>query len=252
MLNSGLSGSRSTAYDNQKKDGGKGLVIQEISSDEEREEDDGLMGQRQDKNQMNSGSGKAPSVEHPDDTSDERQIVTHRSSEDSSFGVQPKASKSSMHTCKVTFGGVDGAYYTSTRTRTTDNEGVLLEETKEADKTTGQAIHRISRGIHDKGHSVTRKLNSDGKVDTLQTLHNLNEEVLAGFDRAWKGNFQGHKHVPRGGFHTDGNAESNGSRNREMSSWDFPSFGGSRHEHDGSRHISGAGTTKKVVRINID
>lgn len=70
MLNSGLSGSRATAYDNQKKDGGKGLVIQEISSDEEREEDDGLMGQRQDKNQMNSGSGKAPSVEHPDDTSD--------------------------------------------------------------------------------------------------------------------------------------------------------------------------------------
>lgn len=50
--------------------------------------------------------------------------MTHRSSEDSSFGVQPKASKSSMHTCKVTFGGVDGAYYTSTRTRTTDNEGV--------------------------------------------------------------------------------------------------------------------------------
>lgn len=27
---------------------------------------------------------------------------------------------------------------------------VLLEETKEADKTTGQATHRVSRGIHDK------------------------------------------------------------------------------------------------------
>lgn len=28
------------------------------------------------------------------------------------------------------------------------------------------------------GHSVTRKLNSDGKVDTLQTLHNLNEGLF--------------------------------------------------------------------------
>jgi hypothetical protein len=28
------------------------------------------------------------------------------------------------------------------------------------------------------GHSVTRKLNSDGKMDTLQTLHNLNEGLF--------------------------------------------------------------------------
>ena len=28
------------------------------------------------------------------------------------------------------------------------------------------------------GHSVTKKLNSDGKVDTLQTLHNLNEGLF--------------------------------------------------------------------------
>lgn len=28
------------------------------------------------------------------------------------------------------------------------------------------------------GHSVTRKLKSDGKVDTMQTLHNLNEGTL--------------------------------------------------------------------------
>lgn len=27
------------------------------------------------------------------------------------------------------------------------------------------------------GHSMTRKLNSDGKVDTMQTLHNLNEGI---------------------------------------------------------------------------
>lgn len=74
------------------------------------------------------------------------------------------------------------------------------------------------------GHSVTRKLNSDGKVDTSQILHNLNEglflmpamiifvcvfldahvhqdyylrffpDELAGFDEDWKGNAK--KHMP--------------------------------------------------------
>ncbi|XVE76963.1 hypothetical protein DITRI_Ditri13aG0023200 [Diplodiscus trichospermus] len=70
--------------------------------------------------------------------------------------------------------------------------GVVIEERKKADRTTGQATHRISRGIHDKGHSVTRKLNSDGKVDTTQTLHNLNEDELAEFEEAWEGKSQGH------------------------------------------------------------
>lgn len=33
---------------------------------------------------------------------------------------------------------------------------VVVEETKEADRTTGQASHRISRGIHDKVAGVTQ------------------------------------------------------------------------------------------------
>ncbi|KAJ8900160.1 hypothetical protein K2173_024800 [Erythroxylum novogranatense] len=65
---------------------------------------------------------------------------------------------------------------------------VLIEESKEADKTRGQATHRISRGIHDKGHSVTRKLNAEGKADTVQTLHNLDEDELTGFEATWNGN----------------------------------------------------------------
>lgn len=81
---------------------------------------------------------------------------------------------------------------------------MVVEESKEADKTTGEATHRISRGINDKvidytvdvllhslnfrcvlnlrllvwciqGHSVTRKLNSSGGVESTQTLHNLDE-----------------------------------------------------------------------------
>ncbi|KAL0538456.1 hypothetical protein IC582_027477 [Cucumis melo] len=252
MFESSISGSHTAAYDKGKKDGAAGLVIQEICSDEEREEDDDFRDQRHGWNENNYGSSQEPSVEHPDDSNDERQITTQGGSENNSFRVQPKAGKSSVHSCKVTYGGVDGAYYSSTRTRRVDNEGVLLEETKEADKTTGQATHRVSRGIHDKGHSVTRKLNPDGKVDVVQTLHNLDEE-LPGFEQAWNGNFQGHRHIPDAGFHhMDPNFESRGSRNNEISSWGFPFLAERRNENDGGRDSSTPGRTKKVIRINID
>ncbi|KAK9277327.1 hypothetical protein L1049_006868 [Liquidambar formosana] len=36
--------------------------------------------------------------------------------------------------------------------------------------------------------------NQTGKVDTMQTLHNLNEDELTGFEEAWKGNAR--KHLP--------------------------------------------------------
>lgn len=98
-------------------------------------------------------------------------------------GTKPNNRSYSVHTSKVTYGGADGAYYTSTRTRRAGSDGVsvilwesesglfsvillffnfifgflkwlvdqvVVEETKEADKTNGQAAHRISRGIHDK------------------------------------------------------------------------------------------------------
>lgn len=39
-------------------------------------------------------------------------------------GTQAQARGFSFQTCKVTYGGVDGAYYTSTRTRRADNDGV--------------------------------------------------------------------------------------------------------------------------------
>lgn len=77
---------------------------------------------------------------------------------------------------KVTYGGIDGTYYTATTSRRTGDDGVCLldllklncydvylllncinyvcqvmwEESKQADRTTGQAAHKVSRGIHDK------------------------------------------------------------------------------------------------------
>ncbi|TQE03374.1 hypothetical protein C1H46_011025 [Malus baccata] len=131
-----------------------------------------------------SVSGKEPSIEHPDDVVD----VGCKMLMVAMLNLAERKGKDVTVTC----GDVDGAYYTSTRTRRAGGDGVALEETKEADKTTGQATHRVSRGLHDKGHSVTRKLTSDGRVDVLQTLHNLNEDELPGFEVAWNGNVEGH------------------------------------------------------------
>ncbi|KAF2298972.1 hypothetical protein GH714_029467 [Hevea brasiliensis] len=67
------------------------------------------------------------------------------------------------------------------------SQQVTIEESKEADSATRQAAHRISRGLKGKGHTLERRLNSDGKVDAMQTLHNIQEDELAGFEEAWKG-----------------------------------------------------------------
>ncbi|KAG8363390.1 hypothetical protein BUALT_Bualt19G0017400 [Buddleja alternifolia] len=87
---------------------------------------------------------------------------------------------------RVAYGGLDGVYYTSTIGRRTGGDGVTLMEMKEEDRTVGESLHTISKGIHDKGHSVTTKQSSSGKVDSLQTLHNLNEDELVGFEDNWR------------------------------------------------------------------
>ncbi|KAI3501154.1 hypothetical protein L1887_29015 [Cichorium endivia] len=94
----------------------------------------------------------------------------------------------------VTYGGSNGAYYTSSTTRRAGSDGLRFEEHKEADSVSGKAAHRISRGIYNKGHTVSRHLKSDGHVDTMQTLHNINEDELDEFEEAWKGKAK--KHLP--------------------------------------------------------
>nr|QIB03066.1 hypothetical protein [Oliveria decumbens] len=94
----------------------------------------------------------------------------------------------------VTYGGSDGSFYTKSRSMRTGSDGLTIDETKEADSATGRASHRLSRGIYDKGHTVSRNLQSDGRVDTKQILHNINEDDLVGFEEAWKENAE--KHLP--------------------------------------------------------
>ncbi|GKV12922.1 hypothetical protein SLEP1_g24004 [Rubroshorea leprosula] len=173
-----------TSLDAPRKNGVNGIVIQELDSDAEQ-------GKAEKGTADRSMSSNEPSVEHPDNSPNERKMNL-RNDYDRVEGTKSEARTFSVQTCKVTYGGIDSAYYTSTRTRRTGSDGVLIEESKEADTTTGQATHRISRGINDKGHSVTRKLNADGKVDAMQMLHNLNEDELASFEEAWNGNVKGY------------------------------------------------------------
>ncbi|CAL5036542.1 unnamed protein product [Urochloa decumbens] len=166
-------------------------------------------------------------VQEPDDASDGMeggQVQLRRDLKRANSGGQPQAPTFTYQSSSVTYGGINGTYYTASKTRQSGSDGITVEESKEADTTTKEATHRISRGIHDKGHSVTRKLNSDGKVDTTQVLHNLNEDELAGFEESWKGN-AGH-HLPGwnqgDGAPNSGNRSSNGRDRRSAWGWALP------------------------------
>ncbi|KAE7997071.1 hypothetical protein FH972_001738 [Carpinus fangiana] len=259
---SGMFGSSAATSKKDQTSRATGIVMEELTSDGEglNEEDEGT-GVEKDNHQNHSRPCKEPSVEHPDDDTDETKskILVYGNDGNKVEVKHSHASRVSVQTCRVTYGGVNGDYYTSTRTTRAGTDGVVLEETKEADRTTGQAKHRISIGIHDKGHSVTRKLNSDGKMDTLQTLHNLNEDELAGFEEAWKGNAKGNLPGREDGFHMHGNAGPSSSK-QETAGWGgcaLPSgqqlwkAGGMKPDNDARNNFS-AGRTKKVVRINIE
>ncbi|XP_015950665.1 uncharacterized protein LOC107475527 [Arachis duranensis] len=239
---------RTTMQQNPSKE--KGVVIKELGSDDEE-------GNGDFPDQNIHRSTMEPSVEHPDDDDNEKKQsnVTYKNDH---YKVEPPKSRSaSFQTSRVTYGGVDGAYYTSTRTRRTGTDGAIIEERKEADTRTGEASHRISRGIHDKGHSFLRKLGSDGKLDTKQTLHNLEEDELAGFEEAWKG--KNMEHGVKGGFDVHRNHSNQGSSGSEQNRnqvWAVPSWeNAGRGRGFGSNHETGtdqSGRTKKVVRINIE
>ncbi|KAM7508753.1 hypothetical protein LguiA_019206 [Lonicera macranthoides] len=205
-------------------------------------------------------SSKDPLVEHPDDqdNGEKSKELQHRSDYNRVQGTQPRSQAVSFR--KVTYGGIDGAYYTATTTRRTGGDGVVLEESKQADITTGQAAHRISKGIYNKGHTVTRKLDADGRVDTMQTLHNLNEDELASFERDWKGNVERHLPGWNDGTSSSRNAgaSSRGQNRRAATgSWALPVSeflgrgGGMGRNSEPRTHSSGV-RAKKVVTINID
>lgn len=144
----------------------KGVVIEELDSDDERGMEEGNGCQKEDKNNIHSGSNKEPSIEHPDDDDHDntaangkwsfkfwdnvccvvsnvitcvlgkfvmvgmfliegmRKKVNQKIQYNKVEGAQPQTRNFGYQTCKVTYGGIDGPYYTSTRTRRTGGDGV--------------------------------------------------------------------------------------------------------------------------------
>ncbi|CAA7060105.1 unnamed protein product [Microthlaspi erraticum] len=167
-----------------------GPVIEEIDSDDEKDGE----GEGDEEKKVSLGKHGRSSTEA--ETEDAR-AEGRRNRQVQSMNVnamvnngqwQPQTRSYSFQSSTVTYGGQNGNYYTSSKTRRTGSDGLTLEESKEANTATREAAHKISRGLHNKGHTVARKLKSDGRVDTTQTLHNLDEDELADFEQSWSGN----------------------------------------------------------------
>ncbi|CAG7884094.1 unnamed protein product, partial [Brassica rapa] len=177
-----------------------GPIIEEIDSDDEGEGD----GDKEKKVRLGKHGRSSNESETEDARAEERrnrQMQNMNANAMVNNGPwQPQTSSYSFQSSTVTYGGHDGNYYTSSKTRRTGSDGLTLEESKEANTATREAAHRISKGLHNKGHTVARKLNSDGRVDTTQTLHNLNEDELADFEQSWSGNARMHLPGSSGSF----------------------------------------------------
>ncbi|KAK9927448.1 hypothetical protein M0R45_024631 [Rubus argutus] len=173
----------------------RGPIIEEIDSDHE---DEDARNEKKENPRKRGGPSNDPYVEHPDDVVEEKKSKNLQYRDNyNQYGAmqsQPQPHSFTFQSSSVTYGGANGAYYTSSKTRRMGSDGLAFEESKEADTSSGKATHRVSKGLQNKGHSITRKLETDGKVDTMQTLHNLDEDELSGFEEAWKGAAK--KHMP--------------------------------------------------------
>ncbi|XP_024994554.1 uncharacterized protein LOC112527927 [Cynara cardunculus var. scolymus] len=220
-------------------DSSRGLIIEELNSDNEKEEPEAGHGKKENPHK-HGRSARQHYVEQPDDGTKERELK--QTQYGNQFSImhdthsRPQAHSFTFESSTVTYGGSNGEYYTSSSTRRAGSDGLRFEEHKKADSLTGQAAHRISRGIYDKGHTVSRHLKSDGEVDTMQMLHNINEDELAGFEKAWKG--KATKHLP--GW-TDGTNAHGASRG----GWALPS---SENARAGGRRASAAESSSRVRR----
>ena len=227
----------------------RGPFIQELDSDEENED---ATEEKKENPKKHRRSNNEPFVEHPDDELEQKKIRhlqdRNKSNRFNAIEPQPQTHSFCFQSSTVSYGGPNGTYYTSSKTRRTGSDGVTLEESKEADSSTRQASHRISRGLHDKGHTLSRKLNPDGKVDTMQTLHNINEDELAGFEEEWKG--KGQKYLP-GWSRTIEASHSRQAEQAGQGGWLLPS---SEHSHPlGTSQVRGkVGSSRMQERVRPD
>jgi len=186
----------------------------------ELEDDDDYVGDDVER-RVSSHSAQEPIVEHPDD--DVRLVAEERPHQPRNVSRQlgplsmPQnngARAYSFQSSSVSYGGPNGTYYSSSAMRRMGPDGVVEEEFQEKDSTAGHELKRISRGLGDKGRSILRKRNSEGRESAMEALHNLREEEVPEFDRTWE---EKSKNLPQWNLnrpHTIGSAHGSGSRSR--------------------------------------
>ncbi|KAL5183785.1 Myeloid leukemia factor 1 [Glycine soja] len=226
----------------------RGPIIQELDSDEENDD----TAEKKENPRKHGRSDGEPSVEHPDDEIEGKKIrQAGNESRINIIGPQPQSHSFCFQSSTVSYGGPNGLYYTSSRTRRSGSDGVTFEERKEADSSTMQASHLISRGIHGKGHSLSRNLNSDGRVDTRQTLLNINEDELAGFEEQWKE--KGQKYLPGWTASVEASGSNGQAEQARSGGWALPS---SEYSHtvgtisEARDEVGSSRSQERVLRTN--
>nr|DAD34925.1 TPA_asm: hypothetical protein HUJ06_005565 [Nelumbo nucifera] len=131
----------------------KGPIIKEITSEDESKEEQGAKAKEKTENPRKYSRSKEPYRKS--------KHVQYWNDYNRADRAHPQARSYSFQSSTVTYGGANGAYYTSSTTRRTGSDGVTVDENREADTTTGRATHKVSRGLHDKvsfGGSLTQHL----------------------------------------------------------------------------------------------
>ncbi|KAK7330689.1 hypothetical protein VNO77_24887 [Canavalia gladiata] len=220
----------------------RGPIIQELDSDDENEDE---TEEKKENPRKHRRSNNEPVVEHPDDELQGKKSKHLQARDEynrfNATGSQPQSHSFCFQSSTVSYGGSNGTYYTSSRARRTGSDGVTFEESKEADSSTRQASHTVSRGIRGKGHSLSRKLNSDGKVDTMQMLHNINEDELSRFEEEWKG--KGQSYLPGWSGNIEAGRHIGQAEQGRQGGWALPS---SEYSHPVGAMSGSSGSQERV------
>lgn len=128
-----------------------------------------------------------PIVEHPDDeatSGDDDDGPTTITTQHQPSQSRPSYTSQSFCYQSSTVSGPGGAYYTSSSAKRTGPNGLTEEGHYEKDSVAGTESRRVAQALGEKMHAVSRKRNSDGRENTIETLHNLTEGEAVKFDEA--------------------------------------------------------------------
>ncbi|CAA6666832.1 unnamed protein product [Spirodela intermedia] len=167
-------------------DGGFFGENREITSDDEAEKEEEDDTQMKESATKRVRSDSLPSVQEPDGEIEDEN--TRRLQQKPGFlragSSLPQNSAFSFHSSTVTYGGLNGAYYTSSKTRRSGADGVVVEESREADATTGKATHRISRGIGNRVSLLGLSSHGEGVQGSIYLMNGRDSRLIIAYDRA--------------------------------------------------------------------